>query len=181
VKDVKNPAFQARLDELFLQFPNTEVAKKAVARHLGEVKTFVNSIIEAGKSGVDLSGAALQAPAFPEAGKGGSVSSDTIPTYAYNWCVSPLTPMGVASVIWVPSERNLGETPADYAVELEIHAKSLPGTYGQVKVRFLYAQPASSLVEGITAPKIPGSRNITFDQWPKSLKDLAAELAKLAG
>ena len=103
-----------------------------------------------------------------------------IPTYAYNWCVSPLTPMGVAGVVWVPSESNLGETPAHYAAELEIYAKSLPSTYGQDKVQFLFAQPTSSLVEGISAPEIPGAKSVTFDQWPKSLKDIAAALAKLA-
>ena len=81
-----------------------------------------------------------------------------IPTYAYNWCVSPLTPMSVAGVIWIPSEHNLGEPSANYAAELEIYAKSLPSTYGQPKIQFLYAQPASSLVEGITTPEIPGAK-----------------------
>ena len=181
VKDNKDPAFEPRLKELFLQFPNTEVAEKASAKHVWEVKAFVESITDAGKRGADLSNRiALQAPAFPEAGKGGTVPSDTIPTYAYNWCVSPLTPMGVAGVIWIPSESNLGETPAHYAAELEIYAKSLPRTYGQDKVQFLYAQPANSLVEGITAPKIPVAKSVTFDQWPKSLKDIAVALAQLA-
>jgi hypothetical protein len=87
--------------------------------------------------------------------------------------------MGVAGVIWVPSESNLGEDPAHYAAELEIYAKSLSDTYGQKKVQFLYAQPASSLVEGITAPRIPRAKSVFFDQWPKSLKDIAAALAKL--
>ena len=82
-------------------------------------------------------------------------------------------------MIWIPSESNLGEDPKDYSAELEIYAKSLPGTYGQKKVQFLYAQPASSLVEGITSPKIPGSKNTSFDQWPKSLKSIAVALAKL--
>jgi len=182
VKDIQDPAFKARLNELFLQFPNTEVSEKAVAKHVEEVKAFVKSITAgAGERDADLpKGIALQAPAFPQAGKGGNVPSDTIPTYAYNWCVSPLTPMGVAGIVWVPSESNLGETPAHYAAELEIYAKSLPSTYGQDEVQFLYAQPASSLVEGITAPKIPGAKSVTFDQWPKSLKDIAAALAKLA-
>jgi hypothetical protein len=119
-------------------------------------------------------------PSFPEAGKGDAVSSDTIPTYAYNWCVSPLTPMGVSGVIWVPSESNLGENPKDYAIELEVYAKSLADTYGQKNVQFLYAQPASSLVEGITDPKIPGAKIVSFDQWPKSVQSLASSLAKLA-
>ncbi|MDE0597523.1 MAG: hypothetical protein OSB65_19985, partial [Roseibacillus sp.] len=103
----------------------------------------------------------------------------TIPTYAYNWCVSPLTPMGVAGVIWVPSESNLGEDPAHYAAELEIYAKSLAGTHDQDNVQFLFAQPASSLVEGLTDPKIPGAKSVSFDQWPKSLKNIAAALAEL--
>ena len=180
VRDVKNPAFKDRLDELFLQFPNSGVAKKAIAGHLEEVEEFVKGITEGGKRGADSSGFALKAPSFPEAGKSGTVASDTIPTYTYNWCVSPLTPMGAAGVIWVPSESNLGEDPAHYVAELEIYAESLPGTYGQKNIQFLYAQPANSLVQGIAAPEISGSKSTTFDQWPKSLKIIAAELARMA-
>ena len=180
VRKVDNLVFKARLDELFLQFPGSGVAKKAATSHLEEVKVFVRGITAAGKRGTDPSSFALRAPSFPEAGQGGTVPSDTIPTYAYNWCVSPLTPMGVAGVIWVPSESNLGEDPAHYAAELEIYARSLPGTYGQEKVQFLYAQPASSLVEGITAPRIPRAKSVSFDQWPKSLRDIAVGLAELA-
>ncbi len=180
VKNVKNPAFKARLDELFLQYPNSGVARKAVARHVDEIRDFVQGIARAAQQGAAPSTFALQAPAFPEAGKGGIVASDTIPTYAYNWCVSPLTPMGVSGVIWVPSESNLGEVPAHYAAELEIYAKHLPATYGQEKIQFLYAQPANSLVEGITAPKIAGAKSVTFDQWPKSLKSIATGLAGIA-
>jgi hypothetical protein len=181
VKDIKNPAFKARLDELFLQFPNSDVAKKAADKHVKEVKACVKTIVDAGKSGADMStGAPLRLPAFPQAGKSSTVKSDTIPTYAHNWCVSPMTPMAIAGVIWVPSEHSIGYAPANYAAELETYAKSLPKTYGQDKVQFIYAQPASSLVEGITAPKIPGAKSITFDRWPKSLKNIAAEMAKLA-
>ena len=177
---MKNPAFKPRLEELFLQFPNSRVAKKAAAGHLEEVKEFVKSITEGGKRGADLSSFALKAPSFPEAGKSGTVASDTIPTYTYNWCVSPLTPMSVAGVVWVPSESNIGENPAHYAAELEVYAKSLSDTYGQDKVQFLYAQPASSLIEGLTAPKIGGAKSVSFDQWPKSLKSIATALAELA-
>ena len=179
VRNVDNPAFKTRLDELFLQFPNSGVAKKAAASHLEEVKVFTQSITAAGKRGADPSSFALKAPSFPEAGKGGTVPSDTIPTYAYNWCVSPLTPMGVAGVIWVPSESNLGEDPAHYAAELEIYAKSLPGTLVQDNVQFLFAQPASSLVEGITSPRIPGAKSTSFDQWPNSLQGIAIQLGEL--
>ena len=88
--------------------------------------------------------------------------------------------MGVAGVIWVPSESNLGEDPAHYAAELETYAKSLPDTYEQEKIQFLYAQPASSLIEGLTAPKIKGAKSVSFEQWLKSLKSIATALAELA-
>ncbi|MEK6256734.1 MAG: hypothetical protein N2C13_05385, partial [Chloroflexota bacterium] len=180
VKDIKNPVFKARLDELLLQYPNSDVAKKAINKHIEEVKAAVNSIVDAGKSGADMSkDVPLQLPAFPQAGKSSTVTSDMIPTYAYNWCVSPMTPMAVAGVIWIPSENNIGYTPADYAAELEIYASSLTNTYDQNKVQFIYAQPTSSLVNGITEPKVPDAKSIKFDEWPRSLKDIATEMSKL--
>ena len=144
------------------------------------METFVRVIQESSKQGADAATFALQAPAFPEPGKGEAVPRDTIPTYAYNWNVSPLTPMGVAGVIWVPSESNIGERPEEYAAELEIYAKSLAKTYAMENVQFFYAQPAEPLVEGITAPNIPEARSVTFDQWPKSMKTIAEKLAKLS-
>jgi len=180
VKDVKAPRFQERLSELLLQYPGSKVARKAAAQHVAEVQAFVKTITEAGMKGRNLADMPLQAPGYPEAGKGGDVPTDTIPTYAYNWNVSPLTPVGVAGVIWIPSEANLPEDPAHYASELEIYAKSLQATYGQDKIPFFYTQPAGSLVEGITSPKIPGSRKVPIKQWPKSLKSIAEELGKLA-
>jgi len=180
VKDMNDPAFRARLDELLLQFPGSDVAKKAADEHVKEVKAYVRAVIDAGKRGADMSeGLPLQVPAFPQPGKSDAVKRDMIPTYAYNWCVSPLTPMAVAGVIWVPSEHNLGYTPANYAAELAIYAKSLPNTYGQDRVQFIYAHPASALVKGITAPEIPGAESIVFGQWPKSLKEIAIKMAKL--
>ncbi|MDE0596745.1 MAG: hypothetical protein OSB65_16020, partial [Roseibacillus sp.] len=179
VKNVKNPVFKARLDELFLQYPNSGVARKAVAKHVDEVRGFVQGIAQAAQQGAAPSTFALQAPSFPEAGKGGTVASDTIPTYAYNWCVSPLTPMGVAGVIWVPSESNLGEDSRHYAAELETYARSLAETYGQDKVQFLYAQPSAVLVEGIGKPKIENALSVEFGEWPKSLEEVASELGAL--
>ncbi len=179
VRDSKNSAFKDRVEELFLQYPDTPVARKAAAKHVAEVETFVRAIQESAKQGADASTFVLQAPAFPEPGKGEAVPQDTIPTYAYNWCVSPLTPMGVAGVIWIPSEGNIGEHPEDYAAEMEIYANSLSRTYDQKNIQFLYAQPAKSLVEGITVPNIQGVKTVTFDQWPKSMKGVAVKLAKL--
>ena len=59
-------------------------------------------------------------------------------------------------------------------------ASSLPETYGKENIQFLYAQPADSLVKGITVPNIPESKSVSFEQWPKSLKKIAAELAVMA-
>ncbi|PHS03101.1 MAG: hypothetical protein COA78_18960, partial [Blastopirellula sp.] len=180
VKDIKNPEFKARLDELLLQYPNSDVSKKAIDKHVEEVQAAVKTIVDTRNSGGDMSkDVPLQLPAFPQSGKSSIVKPDTIPTYAYNWCVSPMTPMAVAGVIWIPSENNIGYTPADYAAELEIYAKSLANTYGQEKVQFYYAQPASSLVNGITEPKVPDAKSFTFDKWPKKLNDFATEMAKL--
>ncbi len=53
VRNVKNPAFKSRLEELFLQFPSSEVARKAAAGHLEEVKEFVTSITAGGKKVAD--------------------------------------------------------------------------------------------------------------------------------
>ena len=178
VKSVKNPEFKARLNELYLQFPGSKIATKALSKHINEVKNFTQSISNSVDSIADYSKFPLQAPSFPEPGKSESVRSDTIPTHTYNWCVSPLTPMAVSGVIWVPSESNIGENSSEYAAELEIYAKSLPETYGQKKVQFLYAHPRKSLVENIKVPKINEAKVTYFDQWPKSIKTIAVELAK---
>ena len=178
VKSINNPEFKARLDELFLQFPGSDIAIKALSEHINQVKKFTQTISSSAESNVDHSKFPLQAPPFPEAGKSESVRSDVIPTYTYNWCVSPLTPMAVSGVIWVPSESNIGENSSQYAAELEIYAKSLPETYGQKKVQFLYAHPNKSLVENIKLPKINGAKVTYFDQWPKSIKTIAVNLAK---
>lgn len=175
VKDLDNPAFQERLTELFLQYPGSDEAKQAVATHLQEVREFVQQIIQLGKQ--NPAELPLRAPGFPEAGKG-DVPMDTIPTYAYNWNVSPHTPMAVSGVIWIPSPANISTNPADYAAEMQAYAKSLATTYGQPEVPLLYAQPTPTLVPGITAPKIPGAQVVTFDEWPESLKQLAQELAE---
>ena len=180
VKSLRNPIFKARLNELFLQYPGTEVARYALSEHIDEVKGFVNEIVHGEKKGKDSSTFDLQAPAFPEAGRGDNVLPDTIPTYAYNWNVSPLTPISVAGVIWVPSESNIGEHPSEYAVELQIYASSLTGTYGQENIQFIYAQPTDDVIEGISQPKIRGAKSVTFDEWPKSLKGLAISLGKRA-
>ncbi len=181
VKGATHAAFQPRLDALLLQDPGADISRKATAEYVNAVKAEVAKIADIAKKGADLSGAPLQFPPFPEPGRDGEVKPDTVPTLAYNWCISPLTPMGVAGVIWVPGAANLGHTPADYAAELDIYARSLPATFGQDKVPFLHAQPTATLVPGITAPKIENAASLEFNQWPKTLRDLAAQLGAAAG
>jgi len=88
--------------------------------------------------------------------------------------------MAVAGVIWVPGPANIGYTPGDYAAEVETYARSLPATFGQDKVPFLYAQPSAILVPGITAPKLENAASVEFDQWPKTLREIAAGLGAAA-
>ena len=57
---------------------------------------------------------------------------------------------------------------------------SLPQTYGQAQVTFVYAQPAAKLVTDITDPQITNAKRVDFHEWPKSLKDLATELGTAA-
>ena len=180
LKDVAHPTLRARVDALRLQDPGSEISRKATAEYVKALKAEVAKVADMARQGADMSGAPLQLTPFPEPGRDGAVKPDTVPTLAYNWCVSPFTPMGVAGVIWVPGKDNLGYTPADYSAELELYARSLPGTYGQDNVPFLYAQPAAKLVPRIAAPSIPNGKAVTFDAWPKSLKTIAAELAKAA-
>lgn len=181
VKDTTHPAFRVRLDALRLQDPDSDVSRKATADYVQAVKTTVAVIADRAKQGSDLSNAPLQFPAFPEPGQGGDVKPDTVPTLAYNWCVSPLTPMALSGVIWMPGTANLGYVPADYSAELELYARSLPATFGQDKVPFLYAQPSAKLVPGVTPPKIDNAIYVEFDAWPKGLRELAVRLGTAAG
>ena len=179
VKEIDNPAFQARLADLLLQYPDTKVAREALAAHLAEVKRFVQTITDAAAQGKALSTVPKRAPSFPPDGFG-EVRRDTLPTLSYNWCVSPFTPMAVSGVLWVPSPQSIGENPAEYADELEIYAASLPLTFGQAEVPFYYAQPEASLIEGIRSPRLPEAQRIGFDSWPESLAELATRLGERA-
>ena len=180
VKNLDNPAFKARINELLLQYPGSDVSRQAVAGHLQELRAYVQQVTELAKQDPRSADLPLKVPQFPEAGKSDDIPVDQVPTYAYNWNVAPHTPMAVAGVIWVPSPANISPKPADYAAELEAYAKSLPATYGQAEVPFFFAQPSPQLVEGITLPQLPGAKVVFFDQWPESLEQLAQQLAEKA-
>ncbi|MCH2612407.1 MAG: hypothetical protein MK006_15185, partial [Pirellulales bacterium] len=83
-------------------------------------------------------------------------------------------------VIWIPSAANIGYEPEVYAAELEIYRKSLANTYGVPDLQFLFAHPSTKVVEGVKPPADANAKYVTFDQWPKSLADLATELAGFA-
>jgi len=83
-------------------------------------------------------------------------------------------------VTWIPGKDNISDDISKYSSSLEVYATSMAATYGQAKVSFLYARPAESLVEGITVPNIQSAQSVEFDQWPKSLESIAAELGRLA-
>ena len=179
IKDLQNPSLRERVDALRLRDPSSDIAAQAMDKYLATVREMVDRIAGMGRSGADMSTAPLHFPEFPEPEKSVAVPPDAIPTISYNWCVSPFTPMTVAGVVWVPGKENIGHTPPDYAAELEAYAKSLPATYGLEHVPFYYAQPSASLVKGITEPKIPGAKSLTFDAWPESLKDLGSAMGAL--
>lgn len=181
VQKVDDPRFRSRLDQLFMQYPNTGIAKQALSAHISEVREYVNTVVQKSESGLDASdGVPPAVPAFPEAGQNDLVKPDEIPTYAFNWCVSPMTPMAVAGVLWIPSAGNIGYEPEDYTAELEIYRKSLAATYGSKEVQFLFAHPSRTVEEKVEMPIDSNAKYVTFDQWPKSLADLAAELAGMA-
>ena len=180
VKKVKHPVFRSRLDALLLQDPNSDVGGNAIAEFVKAVKADVAKIADMAAKGANMSAAPLQFPAFPEPGRDSEIKPDTVPTLAYNWCVSPLTPMGVSGVIWLPGQNNIGYVPGDYSSELEIYARSLPATYGLQNVLFLCAQPSATLVPGITPPELENAKSAEFHQWPRSLKDIATQLGAAA-
>ena len=180
VKDVKRASFRTRLNALHLQYPASDVARKSTAEYVDAIKACARTIVDIGQQGTGMSVAPPAYPAFPKADEVVDAKPDTIPTYAYNWSVSPFTPMGVSGVIWVPAQYNIGHDPKEYAAELEIYARSLPRTFGKDQVQFIYAQPANSLLEGITAPSIRGAKQVTFDNWPKSMQELATQIGRLA-
>jgi len=171
--------FEAERDNLNLGYPNTEVCKQAVVDYIRTVTQHnqrVAALLTAGSSVPPALADAV--PPFPEPYYNQWVSRTETPTHTFNFCLSPLTPFAVRGVVWIPSEDNLSDDRVRYAPSLEVYANSLPQTFGQSQVSFVFAQPTASLVPGMGAPQVEGALRVDFDQWPKNLQVLATQLGQ---
>lgn len=173
--------FEKECDDLNLRYPNTDVCKAAVVKYIETIKQYNRDVAAMLKAGKELPAEmASQAPAFPQPYYNQWSNDTETATHTYNFCISPTTPYAVCGVVWIPGEKNIGEGVSRYAPALNAYANSLAETYGQDKVPFVYAQPGAELVEGIKEPQIKDSMSIEFNEWPKSLKEIASRLGALA-
>lgn len=175
------PGFEKERDELNLAYPNTDSCKRAIVQYIETVKQYNRKVAALLEAGEELpTELAENVPAFPQPYYNQWVSRTETATHTYNFCISPNTPYAVRGVVWVPGEDNIDEDVTRYPRTLGAYAKSLAATYGQDKVAFVYAQPSAKLVEGMVDPKIPGAASVVFDEWPKSLQELAGQLGRAA-
>jgi hypothetical protein len=173
--------FEKEWAELNLRYPDTDVCKAAVANYIKTLKQYNRDIIALRKAGQEIPlELSEKAPAFPQPYYNQWSSETETATHTYNFCISPNTPLAVCGVIWIPGAKSMGKDVSRYQAALEAYAASLPQTYGQEKVAFVFAQPTPELVEGVGKPEIPNSKSIEFDEWPKSLKEMATKLGALA-
>jgi len=173
--------FEKERDELNLVYPDTDVCKAAVMQYIETLEQYARDIAALRKAGRDVPlELGENVPAFPQPYYNQWAAETETATHTYNFCISPNTPLAVSGVVWIPGEKNLGKDASGYDAALEAYADSLPQTYGQEKVFFVFAQPTAELVEGIARPEIRDGKCVEFGQWPKSLKEIAARLGALA-
>ena len=173
--------FEAERDELNLAYPNTESCKRAVVQYIETVKAYNAQIKTSLEAGDEVPAElADSAPPFPQPYFNEWSDETQTPTHTYNFCISPLTPWGVRGVVWVPDAGNIGSDTGRYSASLEVYANSLAQTYGQARVRFVYAHPLDALVPGVGQPKLEKAMGVVFDRWPKSLESLATKMGKAA-
>ncbi len=173
--------FENERDELNLAYPDTEACKRAVDDHIRAIGAYSKKLTSLRHDGLEIPNElAEQIPPFPQPYFNEWQSRTVTATHTYNFCISPLTPYAVRGVAWIPGKDNLTEDISRYSSSLKIYADSLPGTYGQADVAFVYAQPAATLVEGIVKPEISNAASIDLDGWPQSLRTIATQLGALA-
>ncbi len=172
--------FEKERDEHNLAYPNTDVCKKAIVKYIETLKKYNHDVAALLKAGQDLPDEwSSRAPSFPQPYYNQWASRTETPTHTYNFCISPLTPFAVCGVVWVPGKENIDEDVSRYPASLKAYAKSLAETYGQDKVSFVFAQPSAELVKGMTKPDIANSMSVEFNEWPKSLQEIATKLGAL--
>lgn len=169
--------FEDKRDEINLDFPNTASAQKALTTYIADIKSYAARIAELRKAGKEVPDELTEAmPKVPAAPYNEWKEYTETATHTYNFCIAPNTPCAVRGVVWMPGESNLGSDKARYAAAVAAYANSLPITYGQAKVPFVFAHPKS----GGEAPKLPDAARVDFAEWPKSLADLATQLGNAA-
>jgi hypothetical protein len=169
--------FEKERDEINLAYPNTESARKALAAHIADLKAYAATIGGLRKAGKDIPDElAASFPSFPAPPYNEWVSYTETATHTYNFCLAPNTPCAVRGVVWMPDPSNLGTDKSRYAAALTAYANSLPITYGQAQVPFVFAHPK----DGGEAPKLPNAARIDFAEWPKSLAEIATRLGQAA-
>ena len=173
--------FEKQRDELNLAYPNTDACKAALNRYVADLKQYNRNVAALMKTGRELPDTlAIRTPAFPAPFYDQWARRTTTATHTYNFCISPITPFGVRGVVWIPDKENISDDASQYAKALKAYAESLPETYGQDSVAFVYAQPTNTLVNGVQQTKIKNAKCVTFDAWPKSLKEIATKLGTAA-
>jgi hypothetical protein len=173
--------FEKQRDDLNLAYPNTDACKAAVVKYIETVKQYNSDIAALLNAGKEIpTELAEKAPSFPQPYYNEWVSRTETATHTYNFCISPLTPFAIRGVVWIPGKDNISEDVSKYSPALSAYAASLPETYGQEKVSFVFAQPSAELVKGIAKPDIESSMSVEFNEWPKSLQEIAAKLGALA-
>jgi len=173
--------FEKERDELNLLYPNTPFGKSAVTDYIKTLRLYNSTVAARLLEGDELPDElALEAPAFPQPRRNQWAKHTENATLTYNFCISPLTPLAVRGVVWIPGQHNIGADVARYGPALTAYGASLPRTYGQKEVRFVYGQPSAALVPGLSNPGIPNSECLEFDSWPRSLRSIAGQLGRLA-
>ncbi len=172
--------FEEARDELNLAYPNTDVCKKAVVEYIETIKQYnqkIAALLNAKKSiPVEMADAA---PAFPQPYYNQWASRTETPTHTYNFCICPNSPFAITGYVWVPGEKNISDDLRIYSPSLQALALSLPQTFDQKEVKFIYAHPSENLISGIGKTGL-SAPTIEMDQWPKSLEDIAKQLGEKA-
>ena len=171
--------FEKERDDLNLGDPSTEVCKRAVHDYIVTLKRYCLQMESLLQSGTEIPEELLDAvPPFPQPFYDEWASRTETATHTYNFCLSPNSPFALRGLVWIPGKENISNEIPRYAPALEVYAASLPQSFGQNEVSFLYAQPGPGLVEGIGTPKIKNA--IDFHEWPKTLEKIAATLGSRA-